>query len=131
MPPHLFANHTFVITSLAGFVVGVAMFGAIVFLPQYLQIVKGQSPTASGLLTLPLMVGLLGASIGVAATLAVGVLTFALQRKLPYRRMLIATGVLIAVGIGLWLITWLINRAIYARKTYLKDPSDLDGDGPS
>ena len=64
MPPHLFANHTFVITSLAGFVVGVAMFGAIVFLPQYLQIVKGQSPTASGLLTLPLMVGLLGASIG-------------------------------------------------------------------
>ena len=64
MPPHLFANHTFVITSLAGFVVGVAMFGAIIFLPQYLQIVKGQSPTASGLLTLPLMVGLLGASIG-------------------------------------------------------------------
>ena len=64
MPPHLFANHTFVITSLAGFVVGVAMFGAIIFLPQYLQIVKGESPTASGLLTLPLMVGLLAASIG-------------------------------------------------------------------
>jgi EmrB/QacA subfamily drug resistance transporter len=63
MPPHLFSNHTFVITSLAGFVVGVAMFGAIIFLPQYLQIVKGESPTASGLLTLPLMVGLLGTSI--------------------------------------------------------------------
>src|SRR4051812_32084561 len=63
MPPHLFRNHTFVITSLAGFVVGVAMFGAIIFLPQYLQIVKGESPTASGLLTLPLMVGLLGTSI--------------------------------------------------------------------
>ena len=39
-------------------------------------------------------------------------------------------GVLIAIGIALWLITWLINRAIYARKTYLKDPSELDGDGP-
>ena len=64
MPPRLFANHTFVITSLAGFVVGVAMFGAIIFLPQYLQIVKGESPTASGLLTLPLMVGLLATSIG-------------------------------------------------------------------
>ncbi|MGK2868676.1 MAG: MDR family MFS transporter [Mycobacterium sp.] len=64
MPPRLFANHTFVITSLAGFVVGVAMFGAIIFLPQYLQIVKGESPTASGLLTLPLMVGLLITSIG-------------------------------------------------------------------
>lgn len=64
MPPRLFANHTFVITSAAGFVVGVAMFGAIIFLPQYLQIVKGQSPTASGLQTLPLMVGLLLTSIG-------------------------------------------------------------------
>ena len=64
MPPRLFANQTFVITSLAGFVVGVAMFGAIIFLPQYLQIVKGESPTASGLLTLPLMVGLLATSIG-------------------------------------------------------------------
>ncbi|EHR53421.1 arabinose efflux permease family protein [Saccharomonospora marina XMU15] len=63
MPPRLFANHTFVITSLAGFAVGVAMFGAIIFLPQYLQIVKGESPTASGLLTLPLMVGLLATSI--------------------------------------------------------------------
>ncbi|WP_291380714.1 MDR family MFS transporter [Demequina sp.] len=64
MPPRLFANHTFIITSMAGFVVGIAMFGAIIFLPQYLQIVKGESPTASGLLTLPMMVGLLITSIG-------------------------------------------------------------------
>ena len=64
MPPHLFANRTFVITSLAGFIVGVAMFGAIIFLPQYLQIVQGESPTASGLLMLPMMVGLLATSIG-------------------------------------------------------------------
>jgi high-affinity iron transporter len=39
----------------------------------------------------------LGSGIGLAATLAVGVITFALQRKLPYRTMLIATGVLIAL----------------------------------
>lgn len=64
MPPHLFQNHTFMIVSAVGFVVGVAMFGAIIFLPQYLQIVKGESPTASGLLTLPMMVGLLFTSIG-------------------------------------------------------------------
>lgn len=63
MPPRLFRNHTFVLTSLAGFAVGVAMFGAIIYLPQYLQIVKGESPTASGLLTLPLMLGLLSSSI--------------------------------------------------------------------
>lgn len=63
MPPHLFANRTFVVTSVAGFMVGVAMFGAIIFLPQYLQIVKGESPTASGLLTVPLVAGLLVTSI--------------------------------------------------------------------
>ena len=39
-------------------------------------------------------------------------------------------GVLIAIGVVLWLVTWLINRAIYARKTYLKDPESLDSDGP-
>jgi MFS family permease len=39
------------------------MFGAIIYLPQYLQIVRGESPTASGLLTLPLMLGLLSSSI--------------------------------------------------------------------
>jgi len=63
IPPHLFRIPTFRITSLAGFIVGVAMFGAIVYLPQYLQIVKGQSPTRSGLLTVPLMVGLMAMSI--------------------------------------------------------------------
>ena len=64
MPPRLFTNHTFVIVGIVGFIVGVAMFGSIIFLPQYLQIVKGESPTASGLLTLPLMAGLLLTSIG-------------------------------------------------------------------
>jgi EmrB/QacA subfamily drug resistance transporter len=64
IPPRLFRIPTFRITSLAGFIVGVAMFGAIVYLPQYLQIVKGQSPTRSGLLTIPLMIGLMAMSIG-------------------------------------------------------------------
>jgi MFS family permease len=63
MPPHLFTNRTFLVTSLTGFMVGVAMFGAIIFLPQYLQIVKGESSTASGLLTVPLVAGLLITSI--------------------------------------------------------------------
>ena len=39
-------------------------------------------------------------------------------------------GVLLAIGIGLWAITWLANRALYARKTYVKDIKDLGGDGP-
>jgi predicted MFS family arabinose efflux permease len=63
IPPRLFANRTFVLTSVAAFTVGVSMFCGIVYLPQYLQIVKHQSPTDSGLLMLPLMVGLITTSI--------------------------------------------------------------------
>jgi len=63
IPPRLFANRTFVLASVAAFAVGAAMFCAIVYLPQYLQIVKNQSPTDSGLLTLPLMVSLVTTSI--------------------------------------------------------------------
>ncbi len=35
-------------------------------------------------------------------------------------------GILLAIGVALWLITWFINRAIYARKTYLRDPTELE-----
>jgi EmrB/QacA subfamily drug resistance transporter len=63
VPPRLFANRTFALTSVAGFTVGVALFCGTVFLPQYLQIVKNQSPTGAGLLMLPLMVGLVTTSI--------------------------------------------------------------------
>ncbi len=59
----LFKNRTFSMTSAIGFVVGFAMFGAITFLPTYLQIVHGDSPTISGLQLLPLMAGLLVMSI--------------------------------------------------------------------
>ncbi len=61
MPPHLFRNHTFVICAVAGLAVGISMFGAMIFLPQYLQIVRGHSPMTSGLLTLPLMFGMIAA----------------------------------------------------------------------
>ncbi|MEU9830673.1 MDR family MFS transporter [Streptosporangium sp. NPDC048047] len=63
LPPHLFRNRTFVLTSVTSLLVGAAMFGALMFLPQYLQIVKGMSPTGSGLMTLPMVLGLLTASI--------------------------------------------------------------------
>jgi EmrB/QacA subfamily drug resistance transporter len=64
LPPRLFANRVFSTSAAIGFVVGFAMFGAITYLPQYLQIVKGVSPTSSGLQLLPLMAGLLLTSIG-------------------------------------------------------------------
>jgi EmrB/QacA subfamily drug resistance transporter len=63
VPLHLFRNRVFSSASAVGFVVGFALFGAIAYLPQYMQIVKGVSPTVSGLRLLPLMVGLLTTSI--------------------------------------------------------------------
>jgi EmrB/QacA subfamily drug resistance transporter len=63
IPLHLFRNRIFSASSAVGFVVGFAMFGAIAYLPQYMQIVKGVSPTVSGLRLLPLMAGLLTTSI--------------------------------------------------------------------
>jgi EmrB/QacA subfamily drug resistance transporter len=64
LPLRLFRQRVFSAAGAIGFVVGFAMFGALTYLPQYFQIVKGVSPTASGLRLLPLMGGLLLTSIG-------------------------------------------------------------------
>jgi predicted MFS family arabinose efflux permease len=65
LPPRLFRNRTFVLTATASLLVGVAMFGGIIYLPQYLQIVQGMSPTASGLMTLPMVIAMFLFSIGI------------------------------------------------------------------
>ncbi len=59
----LFKNRVFTVTSMIGFVVGFAMFGSIVYLSIYLQVVNGATPTKAGLQLLPLMGGLIVASI--------------------------------------------------------------------
>ena len=59
LPLHLFSNRGFSVTSVVGFIVGFAMFGAITYLPLFFQIVHGESPTISGLQLLPLLVGLI------------------------------------------------------------------------
>ncbi len=64
LPLHLFSNRTFFSANVVGFIVGFAMFGAITYLPLFFQIVRGESPTISGLQLLPLLAGLLVVSIG-------------------------------------------------------------------
>ncbi|GAA4615478.1 MDR family MFS transporter [Actinoallomurus liliacearum] len=59
LPPRLFRNKNFAVAQVLSFLVGAAMFGAVNFLPQYMQDVQGASATASGLLLLPLMFGML------------------------------------------------------------------------
>jgi len=63
LPLGLFRNRIFVVTSAVGFIVGLALFGSITYMPLYLQIVKGHSPTSSGLQLTPMMGGLLITSI--------------------------------------------------------------------
>jgi EmrB/QacA subfamily drug resistance transporter len=59
LPLELFRNQTFRTTSAISFVIGFALFGSVTFVPLYLQVVKGHSPTESGLLMTPMMLGLL------------------------------------------------------------------------
>ena len=63
LPPALFRNRVFVVTSAVAMVVGFALFGALTYLPLFQQVVRGLSPTASGLQLLPVMGGLLITSI--------------------------------------------------------------------
>ena len=63
LPLSLFRNRTFAVTSAVGFIVGLSLFGAVTYLPLYLQIAKGVSPTKSGLQLTPMMLGLLVTSV--------------------------------------------------------------------
>jgi drug resistance transporter, EmrB/QacA subfamily len=64
LPLQLFTNRTFALTSAVGLIVGFALFGSVTFMPLYLQVIKGSSPTASGLEMLTMMGGVLVTSIG-------------------------------------------------------------------
>jgi len=59
IPPGLFRNRTFSAASAVSFAIGFTLFGSIVFLPLYLQIVHGATPTSSGLELLPMVGGML------------------------------------------------------------------------
>ncbi|MFF6928292.1 MFS transporter [Streptomyces californicus] len=63
IPLRLFRDSVFNVTGLVGAVLGVALFGAASYLPTYLQMVDGVSATESGLLMLPMMMGIVGGSI--------------------------------------------------------------------
>jgi MFS family permease len=63
LPPRLFRNRTFNLSGIASLAMGAAMFGGMIYFPQYLQVVRDKSPTVSGLLTLPLVFSMLLVSI--------------------------------------------------------------------
>jgi EmrB/QacA subfamily drug resistance transporter len=63
LPLRLFRNGVFAVTSAGCLIIGMGMFGGLVLIPLYLQIVKGSSPTGAGLLLLPLMAGIIVGSV--------------------------------------------------------------------
>jgi EmrB/QacA subfamily drug resistance transporter len=92
LPLELFRMQIFTVANIVSFVSGVSMFGALAFLPQYLQLVHGVSATESGLLLLPLLVGLLVMSIGSGRYIS---------RTGRYRWFPLAGTVLVTVGLAL------------------------------
>ena len=117
VPMSLFANRIFSTTSGIGFILGLAMFGAIIFVPLYLQLVTGATPTQAGLQMVPMMAGMLSASIisgrlisrfgryKVFPIFGMGIATFAmylmssLQVDTPYWQLAIAM-TLLGIGMG-------------------------------
>jgi EmrB/QacA subfamily drug resistance transporter len=63
LPARFFGNRAFSVGCGASLIVGLGMFGGLASLPLYLQIVKGASPTAAGLMTLPMVLGIMSMSV--------------------------------------------------------------------
>jgi EmrB/QacA subfamily drug resistance transporter len=92
IPLALFEQRTIVLSVVASVAVGVAMFGTSVFLSQYMQIARGKSPTESGLLTIPMVVGLMVSSTVIGRVIS---------RTGRYKRWMLLGTVLLTVGLGL------------------------------
>ncbi len=118
LPLRLFRSATFALANSALLIIGLVMFGSIIFIPLYLQIVKGASPTRSGLLMLPMMAGIIITSIltgramtrigrykwfpvAGSVTLLVGMFLFT-QLEVA-TSLWVAFGFMVVIGIGLGL----------------------------
>ena len=96
IPPSLFKSDIFTVSTILALLAGIAMFASILYIPEYQQVVRGYSPTKSGLLMLPLMVGLLGASMTSGRLIS----KYGKYRKFPIIGTLLMT-------VGLWLFSHL------------------------
>jgi EmrB/QacA subfamily drug resistance transporter len=125
IPLSLFKNHTFTLTSILGAIIGAGMFGAIVMLPLYMQVVKNYSATDAGLKLIPLMLGIVTTSILSGkliskhghykrfpimgtAIMTIGILSmYTLQVDTPYWKISIFA-IMVGAGLGLSMQTLVI-----------------------
>ncbi|GAA3431506.1 MDR family MFS transporter [Kutzneria kofuensis] len=127
LPMRLFRNSVFSLANTLNFIVGMAMFGGLVALPLYLQIVKGESPTAAGLLTLPMMAGITIASLSsgqviartgrykmlpIIGTAAMAVALFLFSGLTPDTSLVVAGLVMALMGLGLGLCMQTLVMAV-------------------
>lgn len=111
LPLRLFRNKVFAVANTLGLITGAVMFGAIIFLPQYLQTVRGVSPTLSGLRLLPLLAGVLIASIGSGRVIS---------RRGRYKKYVVVGTAITAVGIAsLTQITVSTNAWLFAAMIFV------------
>ncbi|MFI5522751.1 MFS transporter [Streptomyces platensis] len=92
IPLRLFRNKTITLASVASLFVGIAMFSGTVFFSQYFQLARGESPTMSGVLTIPMIGGLF-----VSSTVSGQVIT----KTGKWKAWLVSGGVLVTAGLGL------------------------------
>ncbi len=119
LPLRLFENRTFVISAIVGLIVGFALFGSVTYLPLYLQVVKGDSPTASGLRMVPMMAGMLVSSIvagqlisrrgrykifPIIGTAVTTIGLFLLSRMTPEASLTTASVLMAVLGLGMGLV---------------------------
>jgi hypothetical protein len=127
LPLRLFRQQTFVVTSAVGLIVGFALFGSVTYFPLYLQVVKGVSPTASGLQMIPMMVGMLVTSISsgqlisrkgrykifpILGTAVMSAGLFMLSRLTPSTTNTVASLLMLVLGVGLGMVMQVLVIAV-------------------
>ncbi|MCW2529780.1 MAG: transporter, partial [Pseudonocardiales bacterium] len=109
LPLRLFRNSTFSVASAQVTVIGMAMFGAMSVIPLYLQIVKGASPTKSGLLLLPMVAGMMTSSLTAGRLIA---------RTGRYKIFPVIGSILMVIGMGL-MITLHADTPLWQTDVYM------------
>ncbi|MFD3750358.1 MDR family MFS transporter [Streptomyces cyaneofuscatus] len=127
LPMRLFRNPVFTVCSILSFIVGFAMLGSIIFVPTYLQYVDGDSATLSGVRTLPLVAGLLAASIfsgnvvsktgryrvfPIVGTLVMAAGLFLLSRMGPESGVWLESLYMVVLGLGIGLAMQVLTIAV-------------------
>jgi EmrB/QacA subfamily drug resistance transporter len=127
LPPRLFGQRTFLIGSVVGLIVGFALFGSVTYLPVFLQVVKGVSPTRSGLQMVPMMLGMLVTSIvsgqvisrtgrykafPIAGTAVMTIGLFLLSRLTPESSTTHASALMLVLGLGMGMVMQVLVIAV-------------------